>query len=100
MSKKAQAEREKQSRVILGAAEVEIAEKFEKAAEKYKDNPTALQLRAMNMIYEGIRQKGTLMMLPSSALDSMNLGTVMGTMALNKAELNLQESPAIPEKEE
>ena len=85
MSKQAQAERERQSRVILGTAEVEIAEKFEKAAEKYKDNPVALQLRAMNMVFEGIRQnKSSLMLMPSSALDNMNLGAALGTAALNK----------------
>jgi len=84
MSKVAQAEREKESRVILGSAEVEIAEKFEKAAERYKDNPTALHLRAMNMAYEGLRQKGSLMVLPSSALDSMNIGTTAGLAALDK----------------
>jgi regulator of protease activity HflC (stomatin/prohibitin superfamily) len=85
MSKQAQAERERNARVILGTAEVEIAEKFEQAAEKYKDNPTALQLRAMNMVYEGIRQNNSLMLLPSSALDNMNLGAVLGTAAYNKA---------------
>jgi len=84
MSKQAQAERERKSRVILGDAEVEIAEKFEKAAEKYRDNPVALQLRAMNMVYEGIRNNSNLMLLPSSALDNMNLGAVMGTAAYNK----------------
>ncbi len=88
MSKQAQAEREKQSRIILGTAEVEIAEKFEKAAERYKNNPTALHLRAMNMVYEGIRQNGSMMLLPSSALETMNLGSVMGTMALQKSENN------------
>ncbi len=86
MSKVAQAEREKESRVILGSAEVEIAAKFEKAAERYKDNPTALHLRAMNMAYEGLRQKGSLMVLPSSALDSMNIGSTMGMAALDKVE--------------
>ncbi len=86
MSKVAQAEREKESRVILGSAEVEIAAKFEEAAEHYKDNPTALHLRAMNMAYEGLRQKGSLMVLPSSALDSMNIGSAMGMAALDKAE--------------
>jgi len=86
MSKVAQAEREKESRVILGSAEVEIAEKFEKAAERYKDNPTALHLRAMNMAYEGLRQKGPLMVLPSSALDGMNIGGTMGMAALNKVD--------------
>jgi regulator of protease activity HflC (stomatin/prohibitin superfamily) len=86
MSKRAQAEREKQSRVILGTAEVEIAKKFAEASESYKDNETALHLRAMNMIYEGIRQKGSMILLPASALDSMNLGTVMGTAALKSIE--------------
>lgn len=87
MSKVAQAEREKESRVILGSAEVEIAEKFEKAAEHYKNNPTALHLRAMNMAYEGLRQKtGSIMVLPSSALDSMNIGTTMGMAAWDKTE--------------
>ena len=84
MSKRAQAEREKQSRVILGTAEVEIAKKFEEASKSYAENPTALHLRAMNMVYEGIRQKGSMILLPSSALDSMNLGAVMGTAALAK----------------
>jgi len=84
MSKRAQAERERQSRVILSNAEVEIAEKFALAAEKYTDNPTAFQLRAMNMVYEGMRQNNSMMLLPSSALDNMNLGTVMGTQAMNE----------------
>jgi SPFH domain / Band 7 family len=87
MSKVAQAEREKESRVILGSAEVEIAAKFEEAAEHYKDNPTALHLRAMNMAYEGLRQKtGTLMVLPSSAMDSMNIGSAMGMAALDRTK--------------
>ena len=84
MSKRAQAERERQSRVILSNAEVEIAEKFELAAEKYSNNPTAFQLRAMNMVYEGLRQNNSMMLMPSSALDNMNLGTVMGTQAMNE----------------
>lgn len=84
MSKQAQAERERKSRVILSTAEVEIAEKFEEAAKRYDRSPTALQLRAMNMVYEGIRQNSSLMLLPSSALDNMNLGAVMGTAALNR----------------
>ena len=88
MSKQAQAEREKEARVILASAEVEIAAKFAKAAENYKTNPTALHLRAMNMAYEGLRQKGSLMVLPSSALDSMNIGigSTMGLAALDKVE--------------
>jgi regulator of protease activity HflC (stomatin/prohibitin superfamily) len=86
MSRVAQAEREKQARVILGAAEVEIAEKFEEASRRYRDNPTALNLRAMNMVYEGMRQKGALMLVPSSALDGMNLGALMGTAALGSVQ--------------
>jgi len=82
MSRVAQAEREKQARVILGAAEAEVAEKFEEAAVRYKGNPTALNLRAMNMVYEGIRQKGAMILVPSGALQSMNLGAVMGAAAL------------------
>lgn len=84
MSKQAQAERERKSRVILSNAEVEIAEKFEKAAERYSKNPTAFQLRAMNMVYEGMRQNNSMMLLPSSALEQMNLGSIMGTAAMNK----------------
>ena len=94
MSKQAQAERERRSRVILSNAEVEIAEKFEKAAEKYRDNPTAFQLRAMNMVYEGLRKNSSMMLMPSSALDNMNLGAVMGTRALdeiNKLKPEIQE---------
>jgi regulator of protease activity HflC (stomatin/prohibitin superfamily) len=93
MSRRAQAERERQSRVILGTAEVEIAQKFAEASESYKDNETALHLRAMNMIYEGIRQKGSMILLPASALDSMNLGTVMGTAALQN-QMKAQHEPA------
>lgn len=81
MSKQAQAERERQSRVILSAAEAEIAQKFKEASDVYDTSPTALQLRAMNMVYEGIRQNSSLMLMPSSALDSMNLGSVLGTAA-------------------
>ncbi len=84
MSRVAQAEREKQARVILGAAEVEIAEKFEQASARYQGNPTALNLRAMNMVYEGLRQKGAMILVPSSALDGMNLGTVMAGAALER----------------
>ena len=84
MSKQAQAERERKSRVILSSAEAEIAENFEKAAEKYNDNPAAFQLRAMNMVYEGIRNNNSMMLMPSSALDSMNLGTTLGTAAYNE----------------
>ena len=90
MSKEAQSEREKKSRVILADAEVEIASKFEEASRIYSKDPTALQLRAMNMVYEGLKQNNSLMLMPSSALDNMNLGTVMGTAAFEKVK-NLPE---------
>ncbi len=86
MSKQAQAERERKSRVILGTAEVEIAEKFAEASERYKDNPTALHLRAMNMIFEGLKKQGSIILLPSSAVESMSLGSFLGSAALGKLE--------------
>lgn len=82
MSREAQAAREKAARVILGQAEVEIAKSFEKAAESYSNNPTALHLRAMNMLYEGLKEKGALMLVPSSAVESMGLGGLMGSAAM------------------
>jgi hypothetical protein len=96
MSKQAQAEREKQSRIILGAAEVEIAKEFTEASAVYANDPIALQLRAMNMVYEGIRQNNSMMLMPASILDQMNLGTVLGTAALQKT----QEIEKNTEKEE
>ncbi len=85
MSKQAQAERERQARVILGTAETEIAEKFAKASEQYKDNPVALHLRGMNMLFEGLKEKGSMVIVPSSALESMNLGAMGGLVALAKS---------------
>jgi regulator of protease activity HflC (stomatin/prohibitin superfamily) len=88
MSKQAQAERERKARVILGTAETEIAEKFAKASESYLSNPVALQLRAMNLIGEGLKI-GSMIIVPSSALDGMNLGGISGIASLsqfNKAE--------------
>ncbi|MDQ8198665.1 slipin family protein [Pelagicoccus enzymogenes] len=82
MSKQAQAERERQARIILGTAETEISEKFALASKNYADNPVALQLRGMNMLFEGLKEKGSLIMVPSSALDSMNLGAIGGLSAL------------------
>ncbi len=76
LSKQAQAERERQARTILGNAEMEIAQKFAEAAKGYLDNPVALQLRAMNIVYEGIRAGGSLMLVPSTVLDTMNLGGI------------------------
>ncbi|MFQ5500791.1 MAG: slipin family protein [Phycisphaerae bacterium] len=78
MSKEAQAERERRARIILGTAETEISEKFSRAAEKYKDNPVALHLRGMNMLFEGLKEKGSMVIVPASALESMNLGSQLG----------------------
>jgi len=87
MSREAQAAREKQARIILGEAEVEIAKSFETAAKAYQNNPTALHLRAMNMLYEGLKEKGALMLIPSSAVESMGLGGMMGAAALQQVQL-------------
>lgn len=86
MSKQAQAERERQARIILGTAETEIAEKFALASRQYANNPVALQLRGMNMLFEGLKEKGSLVIVPSSALESMNLGAIGGLTALGKSE--------------
>lgn len=85
MSKEAQAERERRARVILGTAETEIAEKFAKASEQYINNPVALHLRGMNMLFEGLKEKGSMVIVPSSALDSMNLGAMGGLISLAKS---------------
>lgn len=99
MSRQAQAERERQSRIILGTAETEIAEKFAAASEHYKSNPTALHLRAMNMVYEGLRQKGSMIIVPSTAVETMGLGALGGLTAFGKgAEQRLEEEP-VPEEE-
>src|SRR5204862_3402299 len=87
MSRQAQAEREKQARIILGQAELEIAASFAEAAKSYHDNPTALHLRAMNMLYEGLKEKGALMLIPSSAVGSMGMGGLMGAAALRQQRL-------------
>jgi regulator of protease activity HflC (stomatin/prohibitin superfamily) len=84
MSRQAQAERERQARVILGESEVQIAERFNEAAKVYADNPTALHLRAMNMLYEGLKERGALMIVPSSALDTMSLGAMTGLASMHK----------------
>lgn len=85
MSKEAQAERERRARVILGTAETEIAEKFASASNQYKENPVALHLRGMNMLFEGLKEKGSMVIVPSSALDSMNLGAMGGLVSLAKS---------------
>ena len=82
MSRQAQAERERQARVILGESEKQIAQSFADASVAYHDNPTALHLRAMNMLFEGLKEKGALVIVPSSAVDTMNLGGLSGTVAL------------------
>jgi len=87
MSREAQAAREKQARIILGQAEMEIAHSFEVAARSYRDNPTALHLRAMNMLYEGLKEKGALMLVPSSAVESMGMGGLLGAAALQQQQL-------------
>jgi regulator of protease activity HflC (stomatin/prohibitin superfamily) len=92
MSREAQAAREKQARIILGEAEMEIAHSFEEAAKSYRDNPTALHLRAMNMLYEGLKEKGALMVIPSSAVDSMGLGGMLGAAALRQQHLVREDS--------
>jgi len=84
MSRQAQAERERQARVILGESEKQIAQSFADASLAYRDNPTALHLRAMNMLFEGLKEKGALVIVPSSAVDTMNLGGMTGVVALAK----------------
>lgn len=88
MSREAQAEREKRARVILGEAERDIAHLFEEASRKYQDNPTALHLRAMNMLYEGLKEKGALMLVPSTAVESMGMGGMLGAAALRQSQLS------------
>ncbi len=82
MSRQAQAERERQARVILGESEEQIAHSFAKAAEAYRNNPTALHLRAMNMLFEGLKERGAMVIVPSSAVDTMNLGGIAGITAM------------------
>jgi regulator of protease activity HflC (stomatin/prohibitin superfamily) len=88
MSREAQASREKSARIILGQAEVEIASLFHEAAKSYQNNPTALHLRAMNILYEGLKEKGALMLVPSTAVESMGLGGLMGAAALRQQTLS------------
>jgi hypothetical protein len=86
MSRQAQAERERQARVLLGTAEQEVAQKFLEAAEIYARNPAALQLRAMNIIYETAKERGTTILIPTAMVDAMNPGAILGvTAATNPA---------------
>jgi regulator of protease activity HflC (stomatin/prohibitin superfamily) len=82
MSRQAQAERERQARVILGESEKQIAASFSEASQAYVNNPTALHLRAMNMLFEGLKEKGALVIVPSSAVDTMNLGAMSGLVSI------------------
>ncbi len=108
MSRQAQAERERQSRIILGTAETEIAEKFAQASEHYRDNEVALHLRAMNMVYEGLRQKGSMIIVPSSAVETMGLGALGGLTSFGRnvvpedegaAKDTVDAAPGGPEKD-
>jgi len=87
MSRQAQAERERQARVILGESEKQIADSFAEASKAYVNNPTALHLRAMNMLFEGLKEKGALVIVPSSAIDTMNLGGLSGMVSLAQQNL-------------
>jgi regulator of protease activity HflC (stomatin/prohibitin superfamily) len=87
MSRQAQAERERQARVILGESEKQIAHSFSEASQSYINNPTALHLRAMNMLFEGLKEKGAMIIVPSSAVDTMNLGGISGLAALSQNAL-------------
>jgi len=102
MSRQAQAERERQARVILGESEKQIAENFAKAAESYQNNPVALHLRAMNMLYEGLKEKGALVIVPSSAVESMNLGGISGLVAMSATAPEMinaaNKNAAVPKK--
>jgi regulator of protease activity HflC (stomatin/prohibitin superfamily) len=90
MSQQAQAERERQARIILGDAEVQVSEKFAEASRVYGNNPGALHLRGMNMLYEAMRDKGSMVIVPSSAIDSMGLGGTLATAAVAKLQTPLQ----------
>lgn len=93
MSRQAQAERERQARVILGESEKQIAASFAEASTAYADNPTALHLRAMNMLFEGLKEKGALVIVPSSAVDTMNLGGLAGLTAMAQQARDAGEEP-------
>ena len=100
MSMQAQAERERQARVILGDSERQVAEKFGDAARTYADNPTAFHLRAMNMLYEGLKQNATIVIVPSTAVETMQLGGISGltalTMQLQKEALKKKDAAEQP----
>ena len=99
MSMQAQAERERQARVILGDSERQVAEKFGEAAKTYIDNPVALHLRAMNMLYEGLKENATIVIVPSSAVETMQLGSMAGltalTMGIGQEKINKEKESEI-----
>jgi regulator of protease activity HflC (stomatin/prohibitin superfamily) len=101
MSMQAQAERERQARIILGDSERQVAEKFGEAAKTYANNPVALHLRAMNMLYEGLKQNSTIVIVPSSAVDTMQLGSMAGltalTMGIGQEKANKENNPVLQE---
>ncbi|HSB66155.1 MAG TPA: slipin family protein [Anaerolineales bacterium] len=99
MSRQAQAERERQARVILGESEKQISSSFAQASEAYANNPTALHLRAMNMLFEGLKQKGALVIVPSTAVDTMNLGSMSGLVSLGFGQANKGNPPGTGEGE-
>ena len=99
MSMQAQAERERQARVILGDSERQVAEKFGDAAKTYVNNPIALHLRAMNMLYEGLKQNSTIVIVPSSAVETMQLGGLAGLTALTMGLDQQQENQAKGDKQ-
>ncbi|HSJ16358.1 MAG TPA: slipin family protein [Longimicrobiales bacterium] len=100
MSRQAQAERERQARIILGTAETEIASKFVEAAERYSENPVALNLRAMNMLYESIVKRGSLMVVPSGLADSLNLPGIMGVAGAAGLTREGTLAPLVPPEED
>jgi hypothetical protein len=93
MSREAQAQRERHARIVLGTAETEISEKFAKASELYINNPIALHLRAMNMLYEAIKERGSMVIVPSSAVETMGLGAMMGTASLAQSMITQEPAP-------
>ncbi|MDQ6768040.1 MAG: slipin family protein [Candidatus Eremiobacteraeota bacterium] len=95
MSRQAQAERERQARVIFGDAERQIAESFVQAAKSYEGNPVALHLRAMNMLYEGLKEKGAMIIVPSTAVETMSLGAIGGLTAMASTQGMIAPVPGV-----
>jgi regulator of protease activity HflC (stomatin/prohibitin superfamily) len=96
MSMQAQAERERQARIILGDSERQVAAKFQEAARTYANDPTAFHLRAMNMLYEGLKQNSTIVVVPSTAVETMNLGGMAGAVAATLETARAHHKPREP----